>query len=249
MPVIITVQTNGSSGGSVYLSLEAESATLVSPMTARTDTNASGGQYIVTTTYGSGRATFDINLPVAGTYFLWCRVLSVNWENSFFVSVDGAADTYDTPQDPNWKWSLLNGRGGIEAPASSEKLINPRTFQLTAGPHAFVFSGRELNTRLDRIVITDDPNFIPAAGAASAFAAQNPESPTIVIRSITAGKAGVRIHFSSTAGASYKIEASYDSQTWHDLNPQPAISETSGLFDFFDPQTDTTCKFYRIRQD
>jgi mono/diheme cytochrome c family protein len=248
-PVIITVQTNGSSGGPVYLSLEAESATLASPMTARADTNASGGQYIVTTSYGSGRATFDVNLPVAGTYFLWSRVLSVNWENSFFVSVDGAADIYDTPQDPNWKWSLLNGRGGPEAPASSEKLINPRTFQLTAGQHTFVFSGRELNTRLDRIVITDDPNFVPAAGAAAAFAAENPESPKIVLRSITAGKAGVRIRFSSTVGASHKIEASYDSQTWHDLNPQPAISEATGLFDFFDPQTDTTCKFYRIRQD
>jgi hypothetical protein len=82
-PITLTVQTNSSSGGPVYFFREAESATLVSPMRIATDANASGGQYIVTTSYGAGSATFNLNLSAAGTYFVWCRVLSVDWQNSF----------------------------------------------------------------------------------------------------------------------------------------------------------------------
>jgi hypothetical protein len=249
-PITLTVQTSSSSGGPVYFFREAESATLVSPMRIATDANASGGQYIVTTSYGAGSATFNLNLSAAGTYFVWCRVRSVDWQNSFFVSVDGAADIYDTPIDPNWKWSLLNGRGGTSAPASSEKMINPRTFQLAAGQHTVVFSGRELNTYLDRIVITDDPNYVPGAATASALAERNSEPTNAIIRSITAANDGVRIRFSSPAGASYTVEISHDLRTWHDLQPQPTINETNGLFEFLD--TETTApnrKFYRIRQD
>jgi hypothetical protein len=129
-------------------------------------------------------------------------------------------------------------------------MINPRTFQLAAGQHTVVFSGRELNTYLDRIVITDDPNYVPGAVTASALVERNSEPTNAIIRSITAASGGVRIRFSSPAGASYKVEISHDLRTWHDLQPQPTINETNGLFEFLDTETTApTRKFYRIRQD
>src|SRR5205814_2068194 len=60
----------------VYLTFEAESATLVSPMAIASDPNASAGQYIAPTADNSGTATFTINIPVAGNYVVWGRVLS-----------------------------------------------------------------------------------------------------------------------------------------------------------------------------
>jgi uncharacterized repeat protein (TIGR03806 family) len=250
-PVNISVndkpQTNPPSG-SFALVLEAEAATLASPMVARADSTAFGGQYIVTTTYGYGSATFNVNLPAAGTYFIWCRVLAINWENSFFVSVDGADDIYDTPIDPNWTWSLLNGRGGTGAPASSEKRINPRTFQLAAGPHNVLFRGREPNTRLDRIVITDDPNYVPGTMANSAVMTQT-QDPSLRLHSIARIDGGVRISFGLTAGVSPRVQVSNDLLNWQDLIPPPALVETNGIYHFVDTEINTTDrKYYRIQQ-
>jgi hypothetical protein len=157
----LTIQTS-SPTTKTYLAFEAESATLVSPMQMGRTQALPAADILLPLPTRQAAPTFNINLSAAGSYFVWCRVLSVDWQNSFIVSVDGTADIYDTPIDPNWKWSLLNGRGGTSAPSSSEKLINPRTFQLASGQHTIVFSGRELNTRLDRIIITDDPNYVPS---------------------------------------------------------------------------------------
>src|SRR6266571_6397176 len=89
---VLTVNPAGSFTP-VYLAVEAESATLVAPMAISSDPNASGGQYIAPTADNSGTATFTINIPVAGTYVVWCRVLSPNnGQDSFFVSVDGGTE-------------------------------------------------------------------------------------------------------------------------------------------------------------
>jgi hypothetical protein len=131
-------------------------------MTAAADANASGGKFVTSPAAESGSATFTINLPVAGTYILWGRVLAPSYgADSFYVSVDGGPeDVYDVAEgtwSANWQWTRVNGRGGTGKPLT----LNPRTFQLSAGTHKINFRTREANSRLDKIFITGNPGARP----------------------------------------------------------------------------------------
>ena len=96
------------------LFVEAESGTLVAPMIAASDPNASGGQYVYTQTDEDGTLTIPFNITQADDYVVWCRVLSLDsGSDSFYVSYDTEIfDTYVTT--PNawssaWQWSQLSG--------------------------------------------------------------------------------------------------------------------------------------------
>lgn len=140
--------------------VEAESGTLVSPMTLATDANASNGRYIYTPTDNQGTASYAVNIPQAGNYWVWCRILSTtNWKDSFFVAVDGGTeDVYNTAINlwsPNWQWTRVNGN----------LAGNPWVFALGAGTHTFAFRGREASTLLDALYISNDPNFVPTGSS------------------------------------------------------------------------------------
>jgi hypothetical protein len=146
----------------VYVTKEAESATLASPMVVAADPNASGGSYIETSSEESGTATLSLNLPVAGDYVIWCRVLSPDTAtDSIYVSMDGGVeDIYDTVStwSTAWQWTLVNGRGAI---------ANPRIFTLNAGTHTLVFRGREVNAAIDQLLVTNDRNYVPGGASAN----------------------------------------------------------------------------------
>jgi hypothetical protein len=57
-----------------------------------------------------------------------------------------------------WKWSPVNGRGGLEGRV---RALRPRLFTLAPGRHTVLFRGRKADTRLDRIIITNDRTFVP----------------------------------------------------------------------------------------
>ncbi len=148
-------------GGSVQVTAEAESAAIVSPMARRSSSTASGGQFVSTRTANSGQVIFTVNIPSAGTYVIWSRVMAADSSSdSFTVSVDGAgADTFDCAENKwstNWQWSVVNGRNG-GAPLT----LNPRTFNLSAGTHHITFAGRDANTGLDEIIVTNDLSYVP----------------------------------------------------------------------------------------
>jgi hypothetical protein len=150
--------TSGSSA--TVLRLEAESPVLTAPMASVSDATAFGGKYAVTTVANSGTGAWTFTAPVSGTYYVWCRVKTLNPDqDSFFVKMDsGAEDIYDAAGSvwsSSWHWTRLNGRGG-----GGPLTINPRTFSLTAGTHTLTFRGREVQTELDRIIITNDPAFV-----------------------------------------------------------------------------------------
>ena len=91
---------------------------------------------------------------MASTYYVWARVLGPNSSSdSFFVSMDiGAEDIYDAAEDlwsTQWQWTRVNGRAGSNIPL----MVNPRTFALSAGPHAIRFRMRDANCKVDRIFI------------------------------------------------------------------------------------------------
>jgi len=149
-------------GGDVVIPLEAEDGTITAPMTTYAGPNASGGQYVASPTGEQGGVAFTVDLPAAGACIVWCRVLApFSTADSFHVSVDGGPeDIYDVAEgtwSDQWQWTRVNGRDG-----GPPMTLDPRTFDLAAGEHTFLFRAREADSRLDRLIITNDPAFVPA---------------------------------------------------------------------------------------
>jgi hypothetical protein len=152
-------------GQNFYAYLEAESGVLVAPMYAIQMGTASGGWFVRSNTTNQGKALLTVTVPANGTYVLWGRILSGNQNfDSLYVSVDGGPeDIWDTAQGTwmnAWQWTRVTGRianGGTP----SVKNANPRLFQLAAGTHTYTFRGCETYTYLDRVLITDDLQFVP----------------------------------------------------------------------------------------
>jgi hypothetical protein len=145
------------------ITVEAENATLVAPMSIGLDPAASGGQFVFSPLLDSGTATFNVTTTVGGTYVIWCRVLCpTSNSDSFFVSVDGGPERiYDAAENtwgPNWQWTVVNARN---ASGTLTLFENPRQFNLPPGAHAISFRGREVNTPLDEITVTNDMAFAP----------------------------------------------------------------------------------------
>ncbi|MBA4147178.1 MAG: tandem-95 repeat protein [Verrucomicrobia bacterium] len=155
----VTVEVK--SADRIHLGFEAESGTLVSPMVLETDNLVPDRKYIWSTKQNKGTATYTIDIPRTDTYVIWAKILGIKFNSdSFFVSVDGDNDIFDAAEgkeSPNWQWSVVNGRG------SSGKVLalNPRTFTLAAGKHTIVVGGRESKAGLDRIIITNDRDYVP----------------------------------------------------------------------------------------
>ena len=153
---------SGGGGGSFTLRLGAEDGTIVSPMQIASDGGAFGGRFVKTTSANAGTDSWTFSVPSSGTYYVWGRVRSTDgYHDSFFVRMDsGGEDVYDTSQDSwsnSWQWTRLNGRGGTSTPLT----IDPRTFSLSSGSHTLTFRGREADTWLDRVIVTNDGSFVP----------------------------------------------------------------------------------------
>lgn len=99
-----------------------------------------------------GFAKFEIDIPSAGDYFLWARVL---WEgecsNSFNVQIDDGAP-FLFGEDPTfnaWHW--------VRYPVS--RMAKP--IHLTAGKHTVIFRNREDGVSLDQILFSKEKRFVP----------------------------------------------------------------------------------------
>ena len=156
--------------GNIVLRLEAEGGTLASPMQDGNDVKAFAGVFVSSSTPSEGTATYQITIPVHADYVVWCRVKAVdNLHDSFFVRMDGGTeDIFDAAQGtwgPNWQWSRVNGRGSAGVPLT----INPRVFPLSAGSHNLKIRERNANTKLDRVIITSNMDYVPTEGNEDAF--------------------------------------------------------------------------------
>ena len=112
---------------------------------------------------GSGdEVTYDINVPAAGHYYAWARMLypsqsGGNAANSFFLSVDGAAaaklgNNKDMHQRFHW-----DGDGNYE----NGPVVSLEIGMLEAGAHSITVEKREVlpvgeEPRLDVICLTED---------------------------------------------------------------------------------------------
>ncbi len=168
-PTPVPTPTPGS--GPFLLRVEAEAGALAGPMTSTADTQAFGGRYASSGSQNAGTATWTLTVPTAGDYYVWCRVLAPGASNDSFFATPGGSeeDVYDDAEgtwSPGWQWSRLNGRAGTGIPLT----LNPRILTLAAGSNTLMFRGRDAHSKVDRILITDDPDFVPTEGNLSTFA-------------------------------------------------------------------------------
>jgi hypothetical protein len=144
--------------------LEAELGSLSSPMQNLTDTTASNGRYIAVSSGRNsinapptnGIATYTFNATTAGTYKVWGRTIAPSGnDDSFWVQVDNGKwyKWNRIPVSTAWRWDDVHNddAGGT-----------PVTWNLAIGQHTLKVAYREDGTRLDRILITDDLNFVPS---------------------------------------------------------------------------------------
>lgn len=156
---------------------EAEAAQLAPALAVRQAPDASGCAYVQTVSaWTNVGAVFAFEAPKDDLYWLWARVMGTSYmTNSFSVSLDGGAAFHYEIQPLQgvwtWTWEVVHVDGQPEAP-----------FALAKGPHTFAFLARELDARLDVVVLTDDASYRPDVSAPCAPAptptATNTTTPT-----------------------------------------------------------------------
>jgi serine/threonine protein kinase len=143
--------------------MEAEDQSLTPPMSARTDTQASGAAFVSSDEPNAGVVRFDFEVEQGGRYWVWARFASADPpldHNSLAVSLDNEeTDVWDffeseDPPGAGWHWERISLRCGGGA---DNHLCDPWRPNIDPGPHALVISGRETLSALDQIVITNDP--------------------------------------------------------------------------------------------
>jgi hypothetical protein len=160
--------------GPFLLRIEAESVTPTAPLAITMDATASGGAFIEVPDAAAainpdpaagGQAAYDLVVPTDGTYHVWFRVQSPptaesadgTSNDSFWISMGGSGFTQLNnlaPGDAGWVWEQNRDTGAMVP-------VDPLTYDLTAGSVQLVVAHREDGAQLDRIVVTDDPSYVP----------------------------------------------------------------------------------------
>ena len=153
----ILVPQNPGQSTTTYTWVEAEAATLTSPMVSTADATASGGYYVSSPVDSNGVATFAVTLS-AGNYYVWGRVKvdPTGGENSFFVNFKDYGDNclWRTPEgEAAWAWDKVS---------SISPEFDPYVWSLPSGNHTLYIAAREANTKIDKILITSDANYTPS---------------------------------------------------------------------------------------
>lgn len=141
------------------VSLEAENGMLDNTYMKRNySTEASSCYYISTTTRLEGTATLTFPIAQSGYFNVWGRTRVKDYtHNSFTVTVGSALP---------FRWEIVP-EGGSWGTWTWGKVFPvdtaPTPFWLTAGTNTIHFRGREIETCLDKLIITNDLNYRPGS--------------------------------------------------------------------------------------
>lgn len=152
---------------------EAETGELTAPLVVVADATACGGSYVATNSANQGKALYRFSVPSAGRYAFWFRFYcGIPSADSYLVSINGADPTlkiFDACENiwqTGWHQRLLTNREhGLGRVVVVDLLSGGQTLELT---------GREVNSRLDRIIVTNDLNRIPPVTLPQACATPTP---------------------------------------------------------------------------
>jgi hypothetical protein len=110
---------------------------------------------------------YEIEISTAGGYTIWARRSQQPGANSAWLGLDGSqiGDRLDNQDGSGWHW-----------------IQHATAVELTAGSHSFELRRREDGYRVDRLLLTTDSTFVPAA--AGPPASPRGEEPISEIASI-----------------------------------------------------------------
>lgn len=133
---------------------EAESGVVTPPMQVENTADACGGRNVRAVVPQEGRVDFTLEIDTNDDYYLWARVLGLDWHhNSFWVNLDGG-DPFQfeiRPPDGQWHWVRVYPEHDRREP-----------FFLTEGTHRLRFAGREAESRVDALYLTNQPGQHPS---------------------------------------------------------------------------------------
>ncbi|HEY9173042.1 MAG TPA: hypothetical protein VI136_12215, partial [Verrucomicrobiae bacterium] len=207
---LTVVVRQSSPANPVGLLVEAETGWLSGPMMVSTNSCPAGDSqtvcYISTLTAGQGTASYGFDVQETGRYYLWARVLAGDTaDNTFYVSGDGAlagvlnAEAADSVTKA-WHWVRLtvgNGTSGGNTPRYTSHASQPAFVTFDPGVHQLTVSGGGAGVLLDKFIVTNDPNFVPAEMVVS------PTAPRIL--NIAMSAAGARVTWNTSPGVAYRL--------------------------------------------
>ncbi|MCD6205766.1 MAG: PKD domain-containing protein [Candidatus Marinimicrobia bacterium] len=167
----------------VQLWIEAEAGDIHEPMMIHDTEAASGGQYIevrggnnnIQNAPSDGHTVYRFSLKEAGTYKIWGRVkIDMSDEDAFWVKID----------DEDWvKWKGIEVGCKWHWDEVHDNLKNNQvvTYDLDAGTHTLVFTYGMDQTRLDKLLITNDLEFVPTEIGPRAAAVFSISSATPIV--------------------------------------------------------------------
>ncbi len=154
---MIEAETRGTE--TTYMYLDAEDAEVEAPMTFEADPDTVSGGYVHVPDDHSdakyveeGTATLTFEVPADGDYMLWGRTMGLDGKSdSFYVRLDGGEESewhvsHARDGKPEWRWRQV-------------ETLQPA--RLEAGEHTLTLRSREDGTRLDTVIVTNDPTFEP----------------------------------------------------------------------------------------
>ena len=141
------------------LHIEAERGRLDGNFYVAADSSASSGYYIFGNQglSGGGSVSCTFEIEQAGDYYVWGRGMAFSdAEDSFFFIMGDDGDTLTWHLDSIyglWMWQLVSHE------------FQPQVFSLDVGQHTIKVIKRDLNARLDKLILTQNIDFIPQGKA------------------------------------------------------------------------------------
>lgn len=161
--LIMHEQFNHRPATAVFRWWEAESGKVTAPLRIKADAKASGGRFIqvaagsnsVAKPPSKGIARYVVQLARTSQYRLWGRTIAPTAKaDSFWLRIDGGPwrPWYGIALSKAWRWS------DVHATATGGQ---PVDLALAAGSHVIEIAYREEGARLDKLLLTNVPNFVP----------------------------------------------------------------------------------------
>ena len=107
---------------------------------------------------------------------MWGRTIAPTSEDdSFYIQMDeGQNNLWAVSAGSSWHWDQANNRD----------VVDPVVFTLTVGHHTLKVKAREDGTKIDKLLLTNDPEYIPTGFGEPAENLPEP-LPDLVVTSIT----------------------------------------------------------------
>jgi hypothetical protein len=113
-----------------------------------------GGETFISSSAEGGAAILNLDFPQGMSYRVWCRIKTIGGSGLLGFSIDGSGEVLATVPDDGsgaWRWVLLMAGAA------------PLDFLANDGLHQIILRGVTTDTRLDKICISNDPEWQPVS--------------------------------------------------------------------------------------